>query len=66
MEDSINTGVKKFKNYAKSVLPVINNEGVVIGIVTADDVLNTMVLEHEEDIRKMTVLVIMKNHQMPL
>jgi magnesium transporter len=54
LEDSINTGVKKFKNYAKSVLPVINNEGVVIGIVTADDVLNTMVLEHEEDIQKMT------------
>lgn len=53
LDDSINQGFKKFKNYAKNVLPVLNDEMQIIGIVTADDVLNVMVLEHEEDIEKM-------------
>ena len=52
LDDSINQGFKKFKNYAKNVLPVLNDEMQIIGIVTADDVLNVMVLEHEEDIEK--------------
>lgn len=54
IDDSINTGFKKFKNYAEKVLPVLNENRQVIGIVTADDVLNIMILEHEEDIEKMT------------
>ncbi|HPW54062.1 MAG TPA: CBS domain-containing protein, partial [Erysipelotrichaceae bacterium] len=54
IDDSINQGFKKFQNYAKNVLPVLNDEMQIIGIVTADDVLNVMVLEHEEDIEKMT------------
>lgn len=54
LDDSINQGFKKFKNYAKNVLPVLNDEMQIIGIITADDVLNVMVLEHEEDIEKMT------------
>ncbi|MGI6510129.1 MAG: CBS domain-containing protein [Erysipelotrichaceae bacterium] len=53
LDDSINQGFKKFKNYAKNVLPVLDDELQIIGIVTADDVLNVMVLEHEEDIEKM-------------
>lgn len=43
----------KFKNYGKSVLPILNNELNIIGIITADDVLNEIILEHEEDIEKM-------------
>ncbi len=54
LDDSIYQGFKKFKNYAKNVLPVLNAEMQIVGIVTADDVLNVMVLEHEEDIEKMT------------
>lgn len=54
LDDSINQGFKKFKNYDKNVLPVLNEKMQVIGIVTADDVLNAMVLEHEDDIEKMT------------
>lgn len=53
LEDSITTGFEKFKNYAKNVLPVLNKNMQVVGIVTADDILNKMVLEYEEDIKKM-------------
>lgn len=53
LDDSIYQGFIKFKNYGKSVLPILNNELNIIGIITADDVLNEMILEHEEDIEKM-------------
>jgi magnesium transporter len=52
LDDSIYQGFIKFKNYGKSVLPILNNELNIIGIITADDVLNEMILEHEEDIEK--------------
>lgn len=54
LDDSLNDGYKKFENYAKSVLPVLDDDMKIVGIVTADDVLNIMVAEHEEDIAKMT------------
>lgn len=54
LEDSLNQGYKKFENYGKNVLPVIDENNQIIGIVTADDVLNIMAAEHEEDIHKMT------------
>ena len=53
LDDSIYQGFIKFKNYGKSVLPILNNELNIIGIITADDVLNEMILEHEDDIEKM-------------
>src|SRR5690554_186281 len=53
LDDSIYQGFIKFKNYGKSVLPILNNDLNIIGIITADDVLNEMILEHEEDIEKM-------------
>lgn len=56
LDDSIYQGFIKFKNYGKSVLPILNNELNIIGIITADDVLNEMIEEHEEDIEKMVAV----------
>lgn len=41
-----------FKKYDKDVLPVINQEGYLLGIVTVDDVLEVAEEEETEDIQK--------------
>lgn len=45
--------VELFKKYARSVLPVIDSQGMMLGIVTIDDVLEIAEEEATEDIQKL-------------
>lgn len=56
LEDSIYQGFLKFKNYSLSVLPVLDDNLNILGIVTADDMLDEMIDEYEEDIEKMQAI----------
>lgn len=56
VEDSIYQGFLKFKNYGKNSLPVLDSNHHILGIVTADDILNEIVEGHEEAIEKMTAV----------
>lgn len=50
--DDQETAIPLFQKYGRSALPVINNQGVLIGIVTADDILNLIREEDTEDMQK--------------
>ncbi len=51
--DDQEKAVDVFKEYDRAILPVIDNNGVMIGIVTFDDVLDVAEEEATEDIQKM-------------
>ena len=48
---------KKFSNYGFIALPVIDNEGCLVGIVTVDDAVEVIQEEATEDIQKMAAIV---------
>jgi magnesium transporter len=45
--------VEQFKKYDRVALPVIDSHGIMLGIITADDVLDVQAEESTEDIHKM-------------
>ncbi len=45
-----------FKKYDYSVLPVVNNEKKLIGIITADDIIDVIYEETTEDIQKIAAI----------
>ena len=47
----------KFSNYGFIALPVIDNEGCLVGIVTVDDAVDVIQEEATEDIQKMAAIV---------
>ena len=47
------TSVEAFKKYDRHVLPVVDSRGVLVGIVTSDDVLDVQEEEDTEDFQKM-------------
>jgi magnesium transporter len=47
------TAVAAFKKYDVTMLPVINSQGVLVGVVTVDDVLDLAEREATEDMQKM-------------
>ena len=51
--DDQETAVAAFKKYDVTVLPVIDSTGVLVGVVTVDDVLDVVEEEATEDIQKM-------------
>ncbi len=51
--DDQETAVDKFKKYDAIVLPVVNSQRVLVGIVTVDDILDVAEEEDTEDIQKM-------------
>ena len=51
-EDKLIDAIDVISNYDLQVLPVINKDNVLLGIITADDVLEEMALEHESSIDK--------------
>lgn len=51
--DDQETAIATFRKYDRSVLPVIDSEGVLVGIVTVDDVLDVAEEEATEDIHKL-------------
>jgi len=52
VHDDQETAVELFKKYDRVALPVIDNKGILIGIVTVDDVLDVAEEEATEDIQK--------------
>ncbi len=52
VHDDQETAVELFKKYDRVALPVIDNHGILIGIVTVDDVLDVAEEEATEDIQK--------------
>ncbi|HZK07184.1 MAG TPA: magnesium transporter [Bacteroidales bacterium] len=51
MEDQ-ETAIKTFQDYDRVALPVVNDEGVLIGIVSVDDMLDVVEEESTEDFHK--------------
>ena len=51
--DSEKDAVEVFKKYDRTVLPVVDSEGRLVGIVTVDDVLDVLEQETTEDIQKL-------------
>jgi magnesium transporter len=50
--DDQETAVSAFSKYSRVALPVVTDEGHLVGIVTVDDVLTIAEEEHTEDIQK--------------
>lgn len=50
--DDQEEAIKKFKNYDRVALPVLSEEGVLIGIVTFDDIMDVADVESSEDFHK--------------
>ncbi|MCZ7615649.1 MAG: magnesium transporter [Ignavibacteriaceae bacterium] len=53
VHDDQETAVEVFKKYDRVALPVVDNYGILIGIVTVDDVLDVAEEEATEDIQKL-------------
>lgn len=53
VQDDDETAINVFQTYDRSALPVVNQEGILLGIVTIDDVLRLSNEEATEDIQKL-------------
>jgi len=53
--------VRVFQDYDYNVLPVVDSEGLLVGIITIDDVMDIMELEASEDIEKMAGMIPIEN-----
>ncbi|CCV64236.1 Mg/Co/Ni transporter MgtE (contains CBS domain) [Alteracholeplasma palmae J233] len=51
-DDTLALAINKISNYDISVLAVLNKEEALIGVITADDILEEMALEYESNIDK--------------
>jgi magnesium transporter len=56
VHDDQEKAVEVFKKYDRIALPVVDNSGVLIGIVTVDDVLDIAEEEATEDIQKLAAI----------
>lgn len=52
VNDNDEEASKTFAKYERSALPVVDEEGKILGIVTFDDILNLITQENTEDIQK--------------
>ena len=52
MYDSIETGIDKFKDYDRVTMPVINNNNILVGIITVDDILDVAEQQGTADAQK--------------
>ena len=50
--DDQETAIETFKDYDRVALPVVNNEGTLLGIVTFDDIMDVVEEETTEDFHK--------------
>src|SRR5205823_5901038 len=51
--DDQETAVAAFRKYDVSILPVVDGRGVLVGVVTVDDVMDVAEREATEDIQKL-------------
>lgn len=59
-DDSIETAILTIKDYDRSAIPVINHDHEVLGIITADDVLEELIEDIDYDYQRMALL---DNHE---
>jgi magnesium transporter len=52
IDESKSQAIEKFKEYDRVVLPVVNKENVLIGVLTVDDVLDIAEQKNTEEIQK--------------
>lgn len=52
VNDTKETAIHAFKEYDRSVLPVLDNDHILLGVLTADDVIDIAEREDTEDIQK--------------
>lgn len=57
--DDQEEAVRAFKKYDRSVLPVVDSDNVLVGIVTVDDVLDVAEQEETEDVQKMAAVQVL-------
>jgi magnesium transporter len=60
VHDDQEKAVELFKKYDRVALPVIDNQGILIGIVTVDDVLDVAEEEATEDIQKIAGVTVLE------
>ncbi len=60
VHDDQETAVDQFKKYDRVALPVVDNFGILIGIVTVDDVLDVAEEEATEDIQKIAGVTVLE------
>ena len=60
VHDDQEAAVELFKKYDRVALPVIDNQGILIGIVTVDDVLDVAEEEATEDIQKIAGVTVLE------
>ena len=60
VHDDQEKAVDLFKKYDRVALPVIDNQGILIGIVTVDDVLDVAEEEATEDIQKIAGVTVLE------
>lgn len=53
VSDSQETAIQKFKDYDRVVIPVVNDEDLLLGVVTIDDIMDVVEEQQTEDIQKM-------------
>ena len=53
MTDSQQDALNVFRKYDRAALPVVDSNGVLVGIVTSDDMLDVAEEEATEDIQKL-------------
>jgi magnesium transporter len=68
VHDDQEKAVEVFKKYDRVVLPVVDNHGILIGIVTVDDVFDVAEEEATEDIQKIAGVTALEEpfHTIPL
>lgn len=55
-DDSIEDSIQKVREYALSILPVLNNEEKLIGVITSDDVIEAFENQFSDDYAKLAGL----------
>lgn len=55
-EASLSDAINKISNYDIKVLPVVNSNNHLVGIITADDVLEEIALDHESHVDKFVAM----------
>ena len=54
--DTVHTAIQKLRDYDDTVMPVLNEEEHLIGIITADDILDIMIDEYEENVERLVAI----------
>ena len=54
--NTIHTAIRKLRDYDDTVMPVLNELNHLIGIITADDILDIMIEEYEENVERLVAI----------